>query len=287
MNDDRNLLILAAVAAFGCCVLLFALGMRTVTAGVRRYQEVFSAQARGNLEQMFLFIDPGQLWTLNGIVLLSAGAVGWLLSGNAIVALVCCGIGFCMPKILFAFFKWRRTQQLRQQLPDAVMLIAGSLRAGASLQAALDQMVAEMRGPVSQEFELFLREQRLGVNFDDALIAFEARVPMEEMAMLSTALKISRDTGGNLAETLERLAYALRQKLTIEGKIRALTAQGKLQGILVGSLPFLMIVVLFKMEPDDMRPLFTTWYGWATVGFVVVMEFFGAILIRKIVTIDV
>lgn len=287
MNDARSLLIVSAIAVFCCCVLLFSLGAATATSSIRRYQEVFAQQARGNLEQMFLFIDPGQLWTLNGLVLISAGVVGWLATGNVIVALICCGIGFAMPRLLFAYFKWRRMQQLRQQMPDAIMLISGALRAGASLSGALAQMVAELRGPVSQEFELFLREQRLGVNFDEALVAFEARVPVEEMALLSAALKISRETGGNLAETLERLAETLRQKLTIEGKIRALTAQGKLQGVIVGLLPIALMFVLFKMEPEAMAPLFHTKYGWATLGFIALMELAGAVIIRKIVNIDI
>lgn len=280
-------LVLFSVAAFCCCVLLFWLGVRTATAGIRRHREVFAAQARSNLEQMFLFIDPGQLWTLNGLVLLGAGAVSWLLTGNVLVALICCSIGFALPKLLFSYFKWRRTLRLRLQMPDAIMLVASALRAGASLPSALAQMVAEMQGPVSQEFELFLREQRLGVNFDEALVAFEARVPVEEMVLLSAALKVSRETGGNLAETLERLGDTLRQKLTMEGKIRALTAQGKLQGVIVGLLPIGMMVVLAKMEPAAMAPLFHTWYGWATLGFIAAMEFAGALIIRKIVNIDI
>lgn len=287
MSAAHSWLILCALATFACCALLFTLGARTATTGVRRYREVFSQQARGNLEQLFLFIDPAQLWTLNGVVLVIAAIVGWILSGNIIIALVCSTIGFFMPKMAFAFFKWRRMNQLRQQLPDAIMLVAGALRAGASLPSALDQMVGELRGPVSQEFELFLREQRLGVAFDDALLAFEARVPIEEMALLSAALKVSRETGGNLAETLERLADTLRQKLTIEGKIRALTAQGKLQGIIMSLLPIAVMFALFHLEPEAMAPLFHTWYGWATLGFIVLMEFIGALIIRKIVNIDV
>jgi tight adherence protein B len=287
MNAELSLLIVFGVAAFVCCALLAALGARTADTGIRRYREVFARQARGNLEQMFLFIDPGQLWTLNTLVLIGVGATTFMITGNAVISAVACVVGFFMPRLLFKLFKWRRLQQLRHQMPDAIMLIAGALRAGASLQAALAQMVAELRGPVSQEFELFLREQRLGVNFDDALVAFEARVPVEEMALLAAALKVSRETGGNLAETLERLAETLRQKLTIEGKIRALTAQGKLQGIVMGALPLLVMYALFQLEPEAMEPLFHTWYGWATLGFIALMEFIGAVIIRKIVNIDV
>jgi tight adherence protein B len=148
-------------------------------------------------------------------------------------------------------------------------------------------MASEIRPPLSQEFELFLREQRLGVAFEQALDNLEGRIPLEDMALFGSAMRVSRETGGNLAETLERLADTLRQKLTIEGKIRALTAQGKLQGIIVGLLPFALMFVLIKMEPEAMSKLFTTWYGLAVIGFIVVMEIVGGLIIKKIVTIDI
>jgi tight adherence protein B len=287
MNDGRNLIAIFWLAAFGCGALLFWFGVRGATTGVQRYQTQFSTTARTTLEQMFLFIDAKQLWTLNAAVILTVGILGWLLSGNLLIVGALCVVGYFLPRILFAIFKMRRLRRLRNQMPDAIMLVAGGLRAGASLPGALTQMVAEMAPPISQEFELFLREQRVGVGFDEALDSFEKRVPAEEVALLSSALRVSRETGGNLAETLERLAATLREKLNIEGKIRALTAQGKLQGIVVGLLPIALMAVLFHMEPSAMSPLFHSWYGWATLGFIATMELVGAIIIRKIVSIDV
>ena len=285
--DSRSLVAMMLVCAFGCAGLAFWFTVRTAKVGVERYREKFTEQAKLNLEQMFLFIDSGQLLTLNGIVVVIAGLFGWLLTGSWIVAAVCCGLGFFAPRLMFKFFRWRRTNALRQQMPDVAMLVAGALRAGSSAQTAIQQMAGEIRPPISQEFDLFLREQRLGVTFDVALENLEQRVPLEDMTLFSSALRVSRETGGNLAETLERLAETLRQKLTIEGKIRALTAQGKLQGIVVGLLPFALMFVLYRMEPEAMSKMFTTWFGLATVAFIVVMEFIGAVIIRKIVSIDV
>jgi tight adherence protein B len=287
MLDAHSLIAMFWVAAFGCGMLLFWFGVRTATTGVQKYQDQFSNRARNTLEQMFLFIDAKQLWTLNAVLIGGMGIVGWLMSNSLFVVGGLCVIGYFLPRLLFAFFQMRRLRALRNQMPDSIMLIAGGLRAGASLPGALTQMVSEMPPPISQEFDLFLREQRIGVSFDDALDSFEKRVPVEELALLSSALRVSRETGGNLAETLERLAATLREKLTIEGKIRALTAQGKLQGIVVGMLPLALMAVLFHMEPEAMWPLFHEWYGWATLGFIFVMEFIGAIIIRKIVSIDV
>jgi tight adherence protein B len=284
--DSHNLIALLLVAAFACAALLFWFAVHTVKVGIDRYREKFSETAKVNLAQMFLFIEPHQLLTLN----LSTGtlfAIVMFFVLGPVAAGISALLVFLTPGVLFRFFRWRRTNLLRGQLPDAAMLMAGALRAGASVPTAIAQMAAEIRPPLAQEFDLFLREQRLGVGFEQALDNLEQRVALEDMALFSSAMRVSRETGGNLAETLERLAETLRQKLTIEGKIRSLTAQGKLQGFIVGLLPFGLMFVLFKMEPAAMSQLFTTWYGLTVIGFIVVMEFIGALVIKKIVTIDV
>lgn len=287
MISDSNAMIFLSAGAFACGALLFWFSVRAATAGVRRYQTSFASTARNQLAQMFVFIDSSNLLTLNAVVLVAAAVLGFLFLGSVSGAAICCAAGLFLPKLLFRFYRARRVRQFRDQMPDAIMLVSGALRAGASLSSALAQMVEEMKPPVSQEFDLFLREQRLGVPFETALDSFEQRMPVEEMLLLAAALRVSRETGGNLAETLERLAETLRSKLTIEGKIRALTAQGKLQGIVVGLLPVMLILVLHKMEPEAMSLLFHAWYGWATLVFIVVMEVIGALIIRKIVNIDV
>jgi tight adherence protein B len=285
--DNNSLVALLLVAAFLCAALIFWLAVRAVSTGAARYREAFTADAKMNLERMFLFIDTSQLLTLNVLVCVAAGLFSLLITGSWIFAAIMSGLAALAPRIMMKMFLWRRSEALRKQMPDAAMLMAGALRAGASVPTAIAQMASEIRPPLSQEFELFMREQRLGVSFEQALDNLEARIPLEDMALFGSAMRVSRETGGNLAETLERLAETLRQKLTIEGKIRALTAQGKLQGIIVALLPFALMFVLIKMEPEAMSKLFTTWYGIAVVGFIVVMEIVGGLIIKKIVTIDI
>jgi tight adherence protein B len=285
--DTNSLIATLLLGSFVCAALIFWLAVRAVSTGVTRYREHFTENAKMNLERMFLFIDSSQLLTLNALVCVAAALFALLLTGSWIVAAIAVGLAALAPRLMLKMFLWRRNEGLRKQLPDAAMLMAGALRAGASVPTALNQMASEIRPPISQEFELFMREQRLGVSFEQALDNLEVRIPLEDMALFGSAMRVSRETGGNLAETLERLADTLRQKLTIEGKIRALTAQGKLQGIIVGLLPFALMAVLMKMEPAAMSKLFTTWYGIAVIGFIVVMEVIGGLLIKKIVTIDI
>ncbi len=110
---------------------------------------------------------------------------------------------------------------------------------------------------------------------------------MPSLTLVVSALRIASVTGGGLAETLERAAQTLRNSLAMEDKIRALTAQGKLQAIVVGALPLLLVLVLAQMEPEAMALLWRTRIGWATVAVVALLEIFGIVLIRKIVAIDV
>ena len=166
-------------------------------------------------------------------------------------------------------------------------MVSGGMRAGASLSVALESMVKEQQAPLAQEFDLMLREQRLGVDFDTALSNMEKRMPLADFILLVAAMRITREVGGNFAEILESLAHTLRRKHDMEGKIKALTAQGKLQGIVMALLPAFLCLILTYMEPEAMAPLYSTWMGYGVLTFTTIMLFIGHLLISKIVSIDV
>ena len=132
-----------------------------------------------------------------------------------------------------------------------------------------------------------LREQRIGVTLEQSLNNLAHRVPTQTTILVVSAMRIAAETGGGLAETLERTAGTIRSRLQMEGKIKALTAQGKLQAWVVGLLPVGLGLILSKMEPAAMDLLWTTRMGWATLAAVVVLEALGVFVIRKIIAIDV
>jgi tight adherence protein B len=148
-------------------------------------------------------------------------------------------------------------------------------------------MARESKPPLSQEFSMLLAEQRLGVDFDVALSNMEKRLPVPDFVLLVAAMRITREVGGNFAEILESLSNTLRRKHEMEGKINALTAQGRMQGIVMAALPLFLMAILTFMEPEAMAPLYNTMMGWATLVVVFVMIFIGYMGIRKIVNIDV
>lgn len=132
-----------------------------------------------------------------------------------------------------------------------------------------------------------VKEQKLGISQKDALENLGDRVGLEELDLVVAASLIARDVGGNLSETFDRLSVMLRRKIEMEGKIKALTSQGKMQGWVVGALPFGIMLALVYVEPQGIMPMFSTFLGWGFLAAIIALEVMGAIIIRKIVSIDV
>lgn len=245
------------------------------------------AEEEGGLRDMFIAVDPQKLFYYNMAALFIVPGLLWGFTGNAVLVVGAAIFIIIFPRLYVRWLKKRRFEQFEKQLPDALLMVSGAMRAGASLTVAMESMVKEQKPPLSQEFDLLLREQRVGVDFDTALKNMEKRLPVPDFIMVVSGMRISREVGGNLADILETLADTLRQKHQMEGKIKALTAQGKMQGLVMTSLPLFLMFILTHMEPEAMAPLYDTMVGWATLSVIAVMEVIGYVAIQKIVSIDV
>lgn len=245
------------------------------------------AEEEGGLRDMFIAVDPQKLFYYNMAALFIVPALLWGFTENAVVVVGAAIFIIIFPRLYVRWLKKRRFEQFEKQLPDALLMVSGAMRAGASLTVAMESMVKEQKPPLAQEFDLLLREQRVGVDFDTALKNMEKRLPIQDFIMVVSGMRISREVGGNLADILETLADTLRMKHQMEGKIKALTAQGKMQGLVMTSLPLFLMFILTHMEPEAMAPLYNTLVGWATLSVIAVMEVIGYVAIQKIVSIDV
>lgn len=251
------------------------------------YEAVFKESAEVNLGDMFLFIDPHRLFMYNVAALVVLPLLVLLPSGDVPLALAVFALVLVVPFYVYRAMRRKRWRSFDKQLPEALSMISSALAAGASLNMALESLVREQPAPLSQEFMLFLREQRLGVDFEASLRNMERRLPLADFRMFSSALRIAREVGGNLGEILERLADTLRRKATMEGKIESLTAQGKMQGYVMTALPVLLGLLLYFLEPAAMAQLFTTPRGWVVLTLIFIMESLGYVFIRKVTHIDV
>lgn len=255
--------------------------------GVGAYQKTFTSSAEKNLEKMFLFLDYKKVFLTNVALLIGIPLLVYILTWNAFYAVLAFVATLAAPKFMLKFMRQKRINQIVSALPDALAQIAGSMRSGATFTSAIETMVNETKGPISQEFGLLLKEQKLGISLGDALENLGERVRVEEMDLVVAAALIARDVGGNLAEIFERLGEMLRKKIEMEGKIKALTSQGKMQGIVVGLLPFAIILALVYVEPEGIMPIFSTYLGWGFLTAILLLELLGGVFIKKIVTIDI
>ncbi len=281
------LFLLTVVSVFLAATLLWLILLLKGQGHLDRYRETFTTTASANMADMFLFIDPNRLFLINGAAIVVLPILLWLISGDVPLSLGVMILLIVLPGVAYKSLRNKRLKRFESQLPDGLMMVAGAMRAGASLNIAIEGLVKEQPAPISQEFELLLREQRIGVDFDDSMRHMEARLPLPDFSLVVTALRINREVGGNLAETVESLGETLRRKSTMEGKIGSLTAQGKLQGIVMTGLPLLLGVLLNFLEPEAMSKLWTTPVGWGVLAVVAVMETMGYLMISKITSIDV
>ncbi|MDO9597436.1 MAG: type II secretion system F family protein [Azoarcus sp.] len=286
MTESSTLsLVTVIIAISASLVAWFVIDLGTVT--MAKYRASFTERAHFQAQEFFFFIDPRKLFVANLAVMALGGIAVWSVTGAAIIAIPAFFMLGLLPRWLYALLRQRRLDHFEQQLPDALMMIAGALRAGLGLSSALAQLVAETGPPISQEFGLMLREQRLGVTLEQSLGNLNRRIPSASTTLVVSAMRIAAETGGGLAETLERTAHTVRSRLQLEGKIRALTSQGKLQAWVVGGLPLLLMAVLNKMEPEAMSRLWHTREGWATLVVIGLLEVLGVYVIRRIIAIDV
>jgi tight adherence protein B len=259
--------------------LLFATGWSGFKASGRSIE--------ADLASLFIFVSARKVMLSTSVFLVAAVVTG-LLSGMAWpVWLSLAGIGVILPRLLIRILRARRRVTIAAQLPDALALWAGLLRSGQGLSQSLGQVAARQAPPLRDDLAMVLRQYRVGMPLERAVNEWRARVDINDLAMLSTLLRATRDLGGNLAESLSRLAEVMRSRLAMEARIRALTSQGKLQGLIVGMLPILLLLVLGFMEPEAMRKLYQTHQGWAAIGAMVALEATGFMLIRRIVSIEV
>ena len=273
------------VALSSALLAWFAVDLCTVT--MARYRAQFTEKAKFQAQEFFLFVDPKTLFAANVAVMALGASLTWLITGSVLLAVPMFFALALLPRFIYAWMRKRRLRQFELQLPDALMMLSGALRAGASMASAIQLMAQEAQNPLAQEFSLVLREQRLGVSVEQCLNNLSRRVPTQTTVILMSAMRIAGETGGGLAETLERTSHTIRSHLQMEGKIEALTAQGKMQAWVVGSLPILLMLVLNQMEPDSMAMLWHSRIGWATLVVIAFLEVMGIYLIRRITAIDI
>lgn len=281
------------VVLFGVAVFIFSYGYS------KRFLDWLRFQSLGTrdyiverLAIMFIEVPPNK--ALFGLLALSFGpGILVILAGlpsffpGIPIALILAVIGWKLPKPIVDRMYKRRLTKFTMQMVDALSLMSNGLKSGLSVVQAMGLVTQEMPNPIHQEFNLVLSENKLGVSLEDAFTNLAKRVKCDDVEMFVTSVNILKETGGNLAETFDTIVNTIRERIKVENKISALTAQGFYQGVFVMAIPPILGVVFYQTDPEFMLPLFTTPIGWLIVLGIFLLEAVGFFVIMAIVKIDV
>ena len=274
--------LLTAAAVF----LVASVASSVLRSALAQYRARYLARSLRDLSDMFLFVEPEQLLLLNVAAMVLLAVLGLWIGGPFMCAFGA-ALGFFAPLFGVRVYRRRRLARFEGQLADALQQIANALRAGLTFAKAVEQVASRAAPPLGQELGLYVKEVRLGVHADEALSAMARRVGSQDLELVAVSANLVRQMGGNLAEMFETIAATLRERFRLEGKIRALTSQGRLQGTIVAALPLCLGAFLDSYRPDLMRPMFEHAYGYVLVAAIVLLQATGFVLIRRIVAVEV
>ncbi|MBO4304679.1 MAG: type II secretion system F family protein [Lentisphaeria bacterium] len=292
-----NLTLFASLCAFGAvsCATIVIVEFFTYTSA--KYKEKFLEETAAEMEDVLLTLPPGKILDLSLALSALAAFIAVLAVGFyadnlsvvrlVIVALIAAVAAFPVPRMVLKYLRKERMNKFNLQLEDALLSISGSLKAGFSINQALETVAAQNRSPISFEFRLLMHEIRLGVTLDTALEKMNKRLDSPDFELIAMAIITARQTGGELTVILERLAGVIRERVRITGRIRALTAQGRLQAVIIGLMPFALFSAMLYVAPDMMNSFFSSVVGILFLMGVIVLDAVGFFVIRKITTIDI
>ncbi|QEE27898.1 type II secretion system F family protein [Terriglobus albidus] len=240
-----------------------------------------------------LLYQSGLKWTVGALLLMSAACFvfpAYLLywrTGVLIFSLLL-GVLFALAPLAFVLYKRSsRFNQMEQELPEALDLMVSGLRAGHSLVTTLRLVAHESPEPISGEFKICFDEQNYGLELRTAMENLVKRVPLQDLRIVVTAILIQKESGGNLAEVLEKAAHVIRERFRLKRQIRVHTAQGRLTGWILSFLPIVLGIALYLINPKTMSTLWTHAIGIKLLYLSAFMTVSGALIIRKIVNMKV
>jgi tight adherence protein B len=251
-------------------------------------RQQFGLELDSRLHELRVYWDTQE--NLQGFSLLGSvvfGAIGFALPLGMPGVVIAGVAGWWAPILLRRRTQRKRMERLGAQLVVALTTLADGMRAGESFTQAVESAQSNSAQPMSQELSIISGQVRLGVSLSDALENFAARVPLPDVRIATQAIRISLTTGTSLPYALKQIAETIRNRMLVQGKIEALTAQGRAQGIVAGAVPFALAAMFYVVDPEYMSVLFDTTAGNLVVAFVIVLQVAAFFVIRNIVRVDI
>ncbi|MFC1478611.1 type II secretion system F family protein [Candidatus Margulisiibacteriota bacterium] len=196
-------------------------------------------------------------------------------------------VGLMLPHFYLKGAIKKKIKKFDAMLANTITMIANTLKSGFGLRQALQVVAEEMPPPVSTEFRKVIQEIVWGLTQEEALSNLNKRIPSEDLDLMVTSILIQCEIGGNLSDILSKIAETIRERKRIKGEVNSLTAQGKVSGVIIGALPIVIGGMIFTINPKYMLSLFTHPLGLVALGMAIFLEVIGAVIIKKIIALDV
>ena len=238
------------------------------------------------LLQADIYLSPGVFICAVGIM----GCLGFILAAQIGAGLGSWVLGPFMgflPIFLLRWKKKRKTLKFEKHMPEAMELLSRSLKAGHTLPSTLELVAQEIPAPLGKEMRITYEEQRLGLSVSQALRRMSERVASQDLRYFVTAVLIQTETGGNLAEILENIGHLIRERLSLKGKVLALTAEGRFSALVLIGLPILTFVALFFLNRPYIMTLLVDPTGIRILTAAIISVIIGALVMKRMVTIRV
>ncbi|MBS1961896.1 MAG: type II secretion system F family protein [Bdellovibrionales bacterium] len=244
------------------------------------------------LALMFIEVSPNSVLFAQFIASFGIGLIVFALVLPQVVPALMLGsivtiVGWKAPRPIIDWMYVRRVKTFTLQMIDGLSLMSNGMKSGLSVVQSMGLVVQELPDPIRQEFNLVLSENKLGVSIEEAFNNLAKRIQSDDVEMFVTSVNILKETGGNLAETFDTITTTIRERIKLEQKIDAMTAMGRMQGMILLAVPGVLGAFIYTSDPDFMRPLFTTTFGWIILIVVVGLEVAAYVTISRIVKIDV
>ncbi len=204
-----------------------------------------------------------------------------LFTDNLLTVMGAMAIGFSIPFVMIKVSRQKRLTAFNKQLGDALLIMANCLRSGFTFRYAMERVAEDLPNPIAEEFARVVREVNFGMSMDESLKRLAERMQSPEMELVNSAVAIQQKAGGNLASIIDKVAATIRERIQIQNSVKALTAQGRYSGLLIGLLPIVLALFFTVSNPSYMEVLFTTTIGQIMLVLGVVLEVIGFIVIRK------
>jgi tight adherence protein B len=254
----------------------------------QHYQNRYVQNMSKTLETMFIFLNPKRIMNISIVAMFLAFLITLIVSRmNLFVSVTMGFVGLLVPRILLNQYMKKRKKTFERQFVQGLESLSSSVRAGLSLVQALESLVENSTPPLSQEFDLLLREYRIGIPLNEALQNLARRVRSDELNLMVYSVIITRELGGDVSEIFEHLAEVIRERHRVMERIETLTAQGRLQAVVCGAIPFFLYGLLFMWQPEFIRPLFQTKVGKIAIYAVCLLQVIVVLLVRKLISIRI